>query len=174
MTFLDEEILNFVSEARPPLIPIDAPLNLPKDRQTVQDRPGEHLRDCDRELLQRGIRFFPITLGPTRILTERGLALKQNLGRLNIRLWSTILPRHKIHRQHQNRLGLLTGLRHLGLRGLKKAATSDELDTATTALVDRWSLLGQGTMLGGKTGILIPAVEEKSKKLKTLRVRAAR
>jgi hypothetical protein len=64
-----------------------------------------------------------------------------------------------IPRQHQDHLGLLTGLRKLGLRGLKKIATSDELDAATAALVGRWFVLGQGLMLGGDSGILIPAVD---------------
>ncbi|MFO0701232.1 MAG: DUF429 domain-containing protein [Nitrospira sp.] len=163
LVFSDEEILNFIDEARPLLIPIDAPLSLPAGRRTVHDRSGEHLRDCDRELQRRGIRFFPITLGPMRMLTERGLALKHQLTAMGYQavecypgaaqdLWG--LPR-----QHQDRLGLLNGLRKLGLRGLKKSATSDELDAATAALVGRWFLLGHGLMLGGDSGILIPAVD---------------
>lgn len=75
----DDEILDFVREARPVLIPIDAPLSLPNGRRTIHDRAGEHLRECDRALLRRGIRFFPVTLGPMRMLTERGLALKKRL-----------------------------------------------------------------------------------------------
>jgi predicted nuclease with RNAse H fold len=163
VAFSDDEILNFVKEARPALVPIDAPLSLPKGRRTVHDRTGEHLRECDRALLRLGIRFFPITLGPMRMLTERGLALKSKLAAMDYQtvecypgaaqdLWA-------IPRQHQDRLGLLNGLRKLGLRGLKKSATSDELDAATAALVGRWFLSGQGVMLGGETGILIPAVD---------------
>ena len=179
--FSDDDILDFVREARPTLVPIDAPLSLPNGRRTIHDRAGEHLRECDRELLRRGIRFFPITLGPMRMLTERGLALKKHLVSLGYQavecypgaaqdLW-------RIPRQHKDRLGLLNGLRKLGLRGLKKTATSDELDAATAALVGRWSLLGQGLMLGGETGILIPAFDgrhEGSKELKTPRVKAKR
>jgi predicted nuclease with RNAse H fold len=178
IAFLDEEILDFVKEARPVLVPIDAPLSLPNGRLTIHDRAGEHLRECDRALLRYGIRFFPVTLGPMRMLTERGLALKSRLAAMGYQavecfpgaaqdLWG-------IPRQHQDRLGLLTGLRKLGLRGLKKIATSDELDAATAALVGRWSLLGQGQMLGGETGILIPAFygrHEGSKDPKTPRVK---
>lgn len=159
----DDEILDFVREARPVLIPIDAPLSLPNGRRTIHDRAGEHLRECDRALLRRGIRFFPVTLGPMRMLTERGLALKKRLTAMGYQtvecypgaaqdLWG-------IPRQHRDRLGLLSGLRKLGLRGLKKTATSDELDAATAALTGRWFLLGQGLMLGGNSGILIPAVD---------------
>ena len=163
VAFGDDEILNFVKETRPVLIPIDAPLSLPSGRRTIHDRAGEHLRECDHALLRYGIRFFPVTLGPMRMLTERGLALKRELAQLGYKavecfpgaaqdLWG-------IPRQHQDRFGLLSGLRKLGVRGLKKTATSDELDAATAALTGRWFLLGQGLMLGGDSGILIPAAD---------------
>ncbi len=163
VAFSDGDILNFVKEARPVLVPIDAPLSLPNGRLTIHDRAGEHLRECDRALLRYGIQFFPVTLGPMRMLTERGLALKHRLASMSYQavecfpgaaqdLWG-------IPRQHQDRLGLLSGLRKLGIRGLKKTATGDELDAATAALTGRWFLLGQGLMLGGDSGILIPAVD---------------
>ena len=163
VVFGDDDILNFVKEARPTLVPIDAPLSLPNGWLTIHDRSGEHLRECDRALLLRGIRFFPVTLGPMRMLTERGLALKRQLAQLGYKavecfpgaaqdLWG-------IPRQHRDRLGLLFGLRKLGVRGLKKTATSDELDAATAALAGRWFILGQGLMLGGDSGILIPDVD---------------
>jgi predicted nuclease with RNAse H fold len=169
VAFSDDEILNFVQEARPVLVPIDAPLSLPNGWLTIHDRSGEHLRECDRALLLRGIRFFPVTLGPMRMLTERGLELKYRLATMGYQtvecfpgaaqdLW-------RIPRQHRNRLGLLSGLRKLGVRGLKKSATSDELDAATAALVGQWFLLGQGMMLGGEMGILIPAVNGKLRKV---------
>lgn len=62
-----------------------------------------------------------------------------------------------IPRQHQDRRKLLAGLRKLGMRGLTKTATSDELDAATAALVGRWALLGRWEMLGGDNGIIIPS-----------------
>jgi predicted nuclease with RNAse H fold len=162
IAFTDDDILDMIMRARPDLVPIDAPLSLPKGRRTIHDRSGEHLRDCDRELLRLGIRFFPITLGPMRMLTTRGLALKRKLSAMGYRtvecypgaaqdVWG--LPR-----QHRNLQGLLTGLRKLGVRGLRKTVTGDELDAATAALVGRYLLLGQGRMLGGERGILIPTV----------------
>jgi predicted nuclease with RNAse H fold len=45
----DEEILDYVTQAKPGLIGIDAPLNLPPGRKTLEDRNGEHFRPCDRE-----------------------------------------------------------------------------------------------------------------------------
>lgn len=157
----DEDILALVRRARPDLVPIDAPLTLPRGRRTIHDRTGEHLRPCDRALSRLGIRFFPVTLGPMRMLTERGLALKRRLWAMGYTpvecypgaaqdLWG--LPR-----QHRDRRGLLAGLRKLGLRGVRARATGDELDAATAALVGRWFLLGRGCRLGGKAGILVPA-----------------
>jgi predicted nuclease with RNAse H fold len=160
IAFEDDQILDLIRRVRPTLVPIDAPLSLPKGRRTIHARQGEHLRDCDRELLRRRIRFFPITLGPMRMLTVRGLSLKRKLNAIGYRavecypgaaqdVWG--LPR-----QHQDLPGLLKGLRKLGVRGLRQGATGDELDAATAALVGCWQLAGHATMLGGDNGILVP------------------
>ena len=162
----DKEILDSIQEAEPDLVPMDAPLSLPKGRKTVHDRSGEHLRECDRELQQRRIKFFPITLGPMRMLTDRGLALKAKIEKMGYHtvecypgaaqdIWN-------IPRQHHNLQGLLRGLMELGIKGLTKQMTSDELDAVTAALVGRWFLMGKGEMLGGKNGILIPKNRAKS------------
>ncbi|MGH7164221.1 MAG: DUF429 domain-containing protein, partial [Nitrospiraceae bacterium] len=161
IAFSDEEILHAVQQAQPDLVPIDAPLSLPEGRRTIHDRSGEHLRTCDRALLRRGIRFFPVTLGPMRMLTERGLALKAKIQAMGYRVIECYPGAAQdvwgIPRQHRDRKGLLAGLKNLGVNGLTKAATSDELDAATAALVGRWFLLDRGEMLGGKHGILIPS-----------------
>jgi predicted nuclease with RNAse H fold len=85
IAFSDEDVLRWVQQARPELVPIDAPLSLPPGRKTIHDRSGEHFRDCDRELRRRGIRFFPITLGPMRQLTERGMMLRTKIEILGFR-----------------------------------------------------------------------------------------
>jgi len=77
----DEEIFDYVEKEKPALIAIDAPLNLPPGRKSMEDKNEEHFRPCDRELLSAGIRFFPITLGPMRLLTKRGIHLKRVLTR---------------------------------------------------------------------------------------------
>jgi uncharacterized protein len=162
LAFGDEEILRWVSQARPDLVPIDAPLSLPDGRVTIHDRSGGHFRDCDYELKRRGIRFFPVTLGPMRMLTERGMALKAKIEALGYRavecypgaaqdLWG-------IPRQHKDRAGLLTGLRELGVKRLPEVLTGDELDAVTAALVGRWLLQGKGELIGGDEGIVIPSV----------------
>ena len=167
IAFTDEEIANSIRHAQPNLVAIDAPLSLPKGRTTIHDRSGEHFRDCDRELQKRGIRFFPITLGPMRMLTERGLALKAKIEEMGYRavecypggaqhVWG-------IPRQHRDIKGLRRGLEKLGVRGLTEAMTGDELDAVTGALVGRWFLLGKGEMLGSKEGIVMPSVDRRPK-----------
>lgn len=156
----DEEILAAVEQAKPNLVPIDAPLSLPAGRKTIGDRSGAHLRECDRELQRRGIRFFPITLGPMRMLTERGLALKAKIEKMGHRVVECYPGAAQdiwhIPRQRRDRTGLRRGLETLGLKGLTAEMTGDELDAVTAALVGRWFLLGQGEMLGGEAGILVP------------------
>ena len=160
VVFHDDEILNAIHQVKPNLITIDAPLSLPNGRKTIHDRSGEHFRECDRELQRRRIRFFPITLGPMRMLTERGLALKARIEKLGYRVIECYPGAAQdvwvIPRQHQNLKGLLQGLKDLGVMGLKAKMTGDELDAVTAALVGRWFLKGNGEMLGGDEGILIP------------------
>ncbi|MEN6425305.1 MAG: DUF429 domain-containing protein [Phycisphaerales bacterium] len=160
VAFADEGILSLIDGAKPDVIPIDAPLTLPAGRATIHDRSGGHFRDCDLELRKRGIRFFPITLGPMRMLTERGLALKAKIEEMGYRpvecypggaqdVWGIPRQRRDLH-------GLRMGLEKLGVKGLAESMTGDELDAVTAALVGRWFLLGKGEMLGDETGILMP------------------
>ncbi len=164
IVFSDEEILSLVSQARPDLVTIDAPLTLPPGRSSIHDRSGEHFRDCDRALRQRGIRFFPITLGPMRMLTERGITLKGKIVSLGYRVVECYPGAAQdvwgIPRQHKDSAGLVKGLRKLGVRGLKSVMTGDELDAVTAALVGRWFLLGKGEMLGGDEGIVLPKIPD--------------
>jgi predicted nuclease with RNAse H fold len=164
----DQEILDTIAQAGPDLVPIDAPLSLPAGRTTIQDRSGPHFRECDLELRRRGIRFFPVTLGPMRMLTERGLALKARIEEMGYRavecypggaqdLWG-------IPRQHRDRHGLRRGLEALGVRGLAEAMTGDELDAVTAAWVGRQFLLGRGEMLGGEAGILMPFLDRDARR----------
>jgi predicted nuclease with RNAse H fold len=167
IAFADDEILHWVTQAQPDLVPIDAPLTLPPGRTTIHDRTGEHFRPCDRAMQRLGIRFFPITIGPMRMLTERGMTLRKKIEALGYRtvecypgaaqdIWG--LPR-----QHRDRVGLLAGLRGLGVNGLPTELTGDELDGVTAALVGRWFLQGKGVMVGGAEGIIVPARPRKQR-----------
>ncbi len=158
----DEEILSFVERARPDLVAIDAPLNLPPGRKSLEERNGEHFRPCDRELLRRGIRFFPITLGPMRALTMRGIMLKDILlqrGFTAIEIYpGAAQDIWKITRKQGGLSKLRRGLEKLGLKGLAKNMNGDELDAVSGALVGRLYLRGQAEVLGNfsEGAIVIP------------------
>jgi hypothetical protein len=160
IAFTDEEILDSVKQAEPRIVPIDAPLSLPGRRRTIRDPSGEHFRECDLELRKRGIRFFPVTLGPMRMLTERGIALKAKMEQMGYRVVECYPGGAQdawgIPRQRRDLQGLRRGLDQLGVRGLTEAMTGDELDAVTAALVGRWFLLGKGEILGGERGIIMP------------------
>jgi predicted nuclease with RNAse H fold len=177
LLFGDDEILDFVRRARPSIVAVDAPLNLPPGRKSMADRNGNHYRPCDLELRRRKIPFFPITLGPMRQLTERGILLKRRLEEEGFRpieiypggaqdLWG--LPRAR-----RNLPGLRGGLRRLGIRGLGRGASDHELDAATGALVGRLFLLGKAEILGdSKTGaIVMPgfSIRRRAAKIKAVR-----
>jgi predicted nuclease with RNAse H fold len=156
----DEEILSLTREAKPALAAIDAPLNLPPGRRSMADRNGAHYRPCDLELRRRKIPFFPITLGPMRMLTERGIGLKRRLEAEGFRvveiypggaqdIWG--IPRAK-----RNREGLRRGLARRGIKGLGVSLSDHELDAATGALVGLLFLRGEAEILGDfATGAII-------------------
>lgn len=164
----DQEILEYIEKANPALITVDAPLHLPPGRKSIEDKNGEHFRPCDRELLRRGIRFFPITLGPMRLLTKRGIQLKRTLNRRGYRvvevypgaaqdLWD-------IGRKQDGLSKLRKGLQRLGIKGLHQKMSGDELDAVTAALVGQWFLNGKAEVLGDfrRGAIVIPSNKEKS------------
>jgi predicted nuclease with RNAse H fold len=156
----DKEILDFVERIEPELVAIDAPLSLPPGRKSLEERNAEHFRPSDRELLKRGIRFFPITLGPMRLLTARGIRLKKILTRRGYPVIE-IYPGAAqdifgIPRKQHGLAKLQRGLERLGLRGLNREMNGDELDAVTGALVGRLYLKGKAEILGDvKTGAII-------------------
>lgn len=156
----DQEILDYIERIRPDLIAVDAPLTLPPGRKSLEERNAEHFRPSDRELMKRGIRFFPITLGPMRMLTARGIGLKKKLVRRGYAVIE-IYPGAAqdifgIGRKQHGLLKLFRGLKRLGLKGLKREMNGDELDAATGALVGRMYLKEKAEVLGDvKTGAIV-------------------
>ena len=69
----DGEILEASVSSRPLVVAVDAPLSIPRGRRSIDERSPVHFRECDLQLRRLGIRFFPITLGPMRMLTKRGM-----------------------------------------------------------------------------------------------------
>jgi predicted nuclease with RNAse H fold len=148
----DEEVVEAASRSRVDVVAVDAPLGLPKGRKSLEERSPYHLRRCDRELLERGIKFFPVTLGSMRRLTERGMKLKERLEGEGFKVIEVYpggaqdvlgIPRKKAGRE-----ALLEGLRGLGLEGPSGEASSHELDAATAALTAALYLAGLHEELG--------------------------
>jgi predicted nuclease with RNAse H fold len=152
LVYTDEEILRRVEEIKPKIVAIDAPLSLPAGRQSVEQRTNVHLRECDKELLRRGIKFFPITLGPMRKLTNRGIKLKRTLETEHFRVIEVYPGGAQdilgIPRKQQGLKRLRAGLEKMGVRGLNDRMSDHELDAVTCALVGKLFLEGKGVTYG--------------------------
>lgn len=154
--FGDEDILDAVETAAPQLIAIDAPLALPAGRCCLRDTCAcaktTHFRVSDHELRRLGIRFFPMTLGPMRQLTQRGMQLKVALEVRGIAVIETYpgaaqdiwgIPRQR------DVPGLRRGLAHFHLQGLDRMERSPHvLDAVTCALVGKLYLDGDAWSIG--------------------------
>jgi predicted nuclease with RNAse H fold len=152
LAYTDEEILSVIDREKPDLVTIDAPLALPPGRKSIQQRNDQHYRPCDLELRRRKIPFFPITLGPMRSLTERGISLKNEIegdGFLVIEIYpGGAQDIWGIPRVKRDMEGLRMGLGRLGIRGLREDCSDHELDAATAALVGRLYLQGKAEIYG--------------------------
>jgi predicted nuclease with RNAse H fold len=160
--YTDCEILSRTQAASPRIVAIDAPLSLPPGRSTIEQRTGEHLRDADRELLRRRIRFFPITLGPMRQLTKRGMNLKTALAGIGFKAIEVYPGGAQdvlgIPRKQRGLDKLRAGLEGLGLKGLTSRMSDHELDAVTCAYVGKMFLEGRSVTYGAsEQGIVMPA-----------------
>ncbi len=160
--YTDNEILSFIRDVMPSLVAVDAPLGLPRGRISLEERSTFHFRESDLELRRRGIRFFPLTLGPMRMLTKRGMRLKKEIEKLGIPVIE-IYPGAaqdiwKINRKQGGLTRLRRGLEKIGLKGLAKDMNGDELDAVTGSLVGRLYLQGRAEVLGDVTegAIIVP------------------
>jgi len=154
--FGDEDILAMIAAAAPRVVAIDAPLALPAGRCCLLDTCScartTHFRVSDHELRRLGIPFFPMTLGPMRQLTQRGMQLKTVLESTPIEVIETYpgaaqdlwgIPRQR------DVVGLRRGLRRFRLQGLGRSPLSPHmLDAVTCALVGQLYLAGQAWSIG--------------------------
>lgn len=159
--YTDKEIVDMVERTNPDVVAVDAPLALPKGRRSLEERCSIHLRKCDRELLDMRIKFFPITLGPMRALTKRGMKLRKLLEKKGFKVIE-VYPGAaqdvwKIPRKQEGLEKLRKGLMKLGVRGdiARKDITGDELDAITSALVGRAYLQGKYKAIGDPEEILM-------------------
>jgi hypothetical protein len=168
--FSDSDIFETVQTLAPRLIAIDAPLALPAGRccllNTCACAGTTHFRASDHELRRLGIRFFPMTLGPMRQLTQRGMQLKSALEARGYAVIETYpgaaqdiwgIPRQR------DVVGLRRGLSRFRLRGLDRVERSPHvLDAVTCALVGKLYLEGNAWGIGSADEALmfLPPIAE--------------
>ncbi len=160
----DDEIIDYIIKTRPDIVAIDAPLSLPFGRCCLKDtcscKNKGHLRQCDRELLKMKIKFFPITLGPMRKLTERGIKLKKIIEGKGFKVIE-VYPGGaqdilEIPRKQKGIDELKNGLMKIGIKGIYKVTSHDELDAITSALVGKMYIEGNYLVLGNsEEGLII-------------------
>jgi predicted nuclease with RNAse H fold len=152
LAYTDEDVLKRIDESEPEVVAIDAPLSLPAGRESVEERTSIHLRECDKELVRRGIRFFPVTLGPMRKLTERGIDLRRILERRHFRVIEVYPGGAQdilgIPRKQCGLDGLRAGLEKTGVKGLNDRMSDHELDAVTCALVGKLFLENKSVTYG--------------------------
>lgn len=160
--FTDEEIVAETISPRPDIVSIDAPLFLPKGRRSLEERGPPHLRACDKVLLQMKIKFFPISLGPMRKLTNRGIELRGVFERSGLSVIESFpgaiqdvlgMPRKQEGLEHLRKALIL-----YGITGdvVQNELSGDELDAITCALVGKLFLEGKYLAIGDpEEGLMI-------------------
>lgn len=136
----DEEILNEIKKSSHTIVSvgIDAPLSLPYGRKNINSS-GPHFRKCDLELRKLGIKFFPVTLGPMRKLTERGLILKQQILKINSNiLIAEVFPGalydiFGVPRKSIEEILKFFKSQKIKIEGSQKRITQDEVDAVACA-----------------------------------------
>jgi predicted nuclease with RNAse H fold len=165
----DKEILEAVEKAGGVIAAIDAPLALPKGRHCLEEhcRGRVHFRACDRVLSRMRIKYFPITIGPMRMLTSRGMLLAKRLKQLGVESIETFpggaqdilgIPRKQANLEALQRAlaGICTG------DVVERELTGDELDAINCALVARDYASGSYLAIGDPSEILMILPRPKS------------
>jgi len=171
LVYGDQEIVTRIRESKPRIVAIDAPLSLPTGRTSIEQRTNVHLRECDNALLEKRIKFFPITLGPMRKLTERGMRLKRILENLRFSVIEVYPGGAQdvlgVPRKQEGLDKLRIGLEKLGVRGLNGQMSDHELDAVTCAIVGKMWLEGNAVIYGTPEQAIImpkePACQDPSK-----------
>jgi predicted nuclease with RNAse H fold len=161
LLYTNDEIVRKTLKNSPRVVAIDAPLSLPAGRKSIEHRTKVHLRECDKELLKRGIKFFPVTLGPMRKLTTRGILLRRALENRHFRVIEVYPGGAQdvlgIPRKQRGLKKLRAGLEEHGIKGLNEQMTDHELDAVTCALVGSLFLEGETITYGtGEQTIVMP------------------
>jgi len=168
--YSDKQIIQELAKINPDIVSIDAPLALPKARPSLSAKYKKypHLRECDKELARMGIKFFPVTLGPMRKLTMRGIKLRKILERRGVKVIESFPGGAQdilgIPRKQKGVEKLRKALINLGITGdiEKEEISGHELDAITSALVGIFYLEGNYKAIGDPEEILMILPKKKS------------
>jgi predicted nuclease with RNAse H fold len=128
------------------------------------------LRECDKQLAKMGIRFFPVTLGPMRKLTKRGIKLRKILEGKGFKVIESFPGAAQdmlgMPRKQKGVEKLRKALVKCGIKGdiEKKAVSDHELDAVTSALVGLFYLEGNYTAIGDPEEVLMILPKAKAEK----------
>ncbi|MEM0080013.1 MAG: DUF429 domain-containing protein [Nitrososphaerota archaeon] len=143
---MEEEIIQYILDADPEVIAVDAPLCMPP--------PNTHLRKCDRCLVEMGIHVLPPTLLGMKMLTKRAMNLKEKLLEVGYRVIE-VYPTGslKILGLPERKFGvedLKKKLLEIGVRGLKREGLESvhEIDAVLCALTGIAYLTGKYIEIG--------------------------
>lgn len=156
----DKEIVSLVEKEKPAIVAIDAPLSLPEGRKRIEEKNETHFRECDVMLRKMGIKFFPITIGPMRMLTKRGMGLEKKIGRIDKKIKIIeVFPgaTYDVYGVgRKNKKEITRWAKKFGL-DVRNAKTQDELDAVACAITGKLYSQGKAILLDGKDGaIAIP------------------
>jgi predicted nuclease with RNAse H fold/dephospho-CoA kinase len=171
--FTDDEILQQTLSSNPDLVSIDSPLCLPTGRTSVEDSdPGRErfgiMRECERELKRRGVNVYPCLLPSMQKLTARGIRLAASLRKLGVPVIESYPGAAqdimRIPRKGAGVEWLKLGLTDFGVIGDLSAASHDELDAITSALVGsfHWAGLVEAMGTAEEPPLIIPKLDGKA------------
>lgn len=155
----DEDILEFVEEMQPDLISIDAPLSLPKGRNSVYDDDPSRdsagiMRYCERELKRRNINSYPALIRSMQELTRRGIHLAGEFRKNGYPVIECFPGAAQdvvqLPRKRTDETLLKKGLSRFGIQGpfCKEPVCHDELDAITASLVGQFFISGYYEPIG--------------------------
>ena len=145
----DDDIIEFIRTSHPDLISIDAPLSLPKGRNSVYDDDSTRvsagiMRYCERVLKTRNVNCYPALIRSMQELTKRGIKLAE-LFRASGYPVIECFPGAaqdviQLPRKRTDETLLKHGLSEFGIKGgfRSKKVCHDELDAITAALVGQF------------------------------------
>lgn len=154
----DEEIIQWVLDAKADLVSIDSPLSIPTGRISFFDddphRDFGIMRECERTLKRRGINVYPSLIPSMQKLTRRGMTLAEKLRSKGVPVIESYpgaaqdimsIPRKQAGLDY-----LVQGLQEFGLSGefVDTPVSHDELDAITSAVVGLFFWTGMYEGLG--------------------------